>query len=145
MITVNQILQGKGTTNVFTVSPKAQVREALQLLIDKRVGALPVVEDDKLVGIISERDYVRKVALNLEMSLESPVEKIMTKRVCFVRPDQSLDECMALMTDKRVRHLPVLDGDKMIGIVSIGDLVKTIISRQEFMIEQLENYITGIV
>jgi CBS domain-containing protein len=145
MKTVNQILQTKGISEVWTVPSHVSVREVLQLLIEKKVGALPVVEDGRLVGIISERDYIRKVALSNELSLESPVEKIMTTHVLFVRPDQTLDDCMALMTDKRVRHLPVLDGDKLVGIISIGDLVKNIISHQQFMIAQLENYITGVV
>lgn len=145
MKTVNQILQAKGSAAVWTVPPHVSVRDVLQLFIEKRVGALPVVDGGRLVGIISERDYIRKVALSSELSLESPVEKIMTTHVLFVRPDQSLDDCMALMTDKRVRHLPVMDGERLVGIVSIGDLVKIIISHQEFMIAQLENYITGVV
>jgi CBS domain-containing protein len=145
MITVKQILQAKGITEVWTVAPDALVRDVLQMLIERKIGALPVVDSGKLVGIISERDYIRKVALSDTLSLESPVSQIMTGRVVVVTPAESLDNCMALMTDKRVRHLPVLDGDRLIGIVSIGDLVKNIISDQEFRIAQLENYITGSV
>ena len=145
MITVNQILQAKGITEVWTATPDESVRDVLQMLIERKIGALPVVDGGKLVGIISERDYIRKVALSKELSLESPVSQIMTSQVMIISPSESLDNCMALMTDKRVRHLPVLDGDKLIGIVSIGDLVKNIISDQEFRIAQLENYITGSV
>lgn len=145
MITVNQILQAKGISEVWTATPDEQVREVLQMLIERKIGALPVVEDGKLVGIISERDYIRKVALSDTLSLDSPVSQIMTSRVVVVSPSESLDNCMALMTDKRVRHLPVLDGDKLVGIISIGDLVKNIISDQEFRISQLESYITGSV
>jgi len=145
MKTVRQILQAKGSSAVWIVASDASVREALQLLIDRNVGALPVVDGDHLVGIISERDYVRKLALNSEVSLEMPVGQIMTTHVCYVRPEQTIDDCMALMTDKHVRHLPVLDNGRLIGLVSIGDVVKNIISHQEFMITQLENYITGVV
>lgn len=145
MITVNQILQAKGISEVWTATPNEQVREVLQMLIERKIGALPVVEGGKLVGIISERDYIRKVALSDTLSLDSPVSQIMTSRVVVVSPSESLDNCMALMTDKRVRHLPVLDGDKLVGIISIGDLVKNIISDQEFRISQLEKYITGSV
>ena len=145
MTTVSQVLKSKGITEVWTISPQAHVREVLQLFIQRKIGAMPVVEDGKLIGIISERDYIRKVALSDKLSLESPVSQIMTSRVVVVTPRETLDNCMALMTDKRVRHLPVLDDDKLIGIVSIGDLVKSIISNQEFHITQLENYITGLV
>ena len=144
MTTVRQLIQAKGS-DVWTVAPEASVREVLQTMIEKNVGALPVADGDNLVGIISERDYARKVVLAEEMSLDSPVGDIMTTMVCFVEPEQTLDDCMALMTDKRVRHLPVLSNGKLIGIVSIGDVVKEIISKQEFMIEQLEHYIAGTI
>ncbi len=145
MKTVRQILQAKGSSStVWIVASDASVREALQLLIDRNVGALPVVDGDHLIGIISERDYVRRLALS-DFSLETPVGQIMTTHVCYVRPEQTIDDCMALMTDKHVRHLPVLDNGRLIGLVSIGDVVKNIISHQEFMIAQLENYITGVV
>ncbi|GAB4461787.1 MAG: CBS domain-containing protein [Anaerolineae bacterium] len=145
MITVKQILQIKGISEVWTVAPDALVRDVLQTMIERKIGALPVVQAGKLVGIISERDYIRKVALSDTLSLNSPVSQIMTGRVVVVSPAETVDNCMALMTDKRVRHLPVLEGDKLIGIISIGDLVKNIISDQEFRIAQLENYITGSV
>ena len=144
MTTVRQLIQAKGS-DVWTVAPEASVREVLQTMIEKNVGALPVADGDNLVGIISERDYARKVVLAEEMSLDSPVGDIMTTMVCFVEPEQTLDDCMALMTDKRVRHLPVLSNGKLVGIVSIGDVVKEIISKQEFMIEQLEHYIAGTI
>ncbi|RMF03393.1 MAG: CBS domain-containing protein [Chloroflexi bacterium] len=144
MTTVKQIIQTKGP-DVWTVSPDACVRDVLQMLIERKIGALPVVDGGKLVGIISERDYIRKVALSDKLSLNTEVGKIMTTQVCYVEPTQTVEDCMALMTDKRVRHLPVLDGEKLVGIVSIGDLVKNIISHQEFMIKQLEHYISGVV
>ena len=144
MTTVRQLIQTKGN-DVWAVAPGSSVRDVLQTMIDKNVGALPVVDGDNLVGIISERDYARKVVLAEEMSLDSPVGDIMTTMVCFVEPEQTLDDCMALMTDKRVRHLPVLSNGKLVGIVSIGDVVKEIISKQEFMIEQLEHYIAGTI
>jgi CBS domain-containing protein len=146
MTTVNQILQGKGSKEVWSVASDSTVAETLQQMIDKNIGALPVVDDGRLVGIISERDYARKVVLNQRMMLNTPIREIMTTEVCYVRPEQTLEECMALMTDKRVRHLPVLANDEdLIGLISIGDVVKAIISTQEFIIEQLEHYISGRV
>ena len=145
MTTVNQILQGKGK-EVWSVASDSTVAETLQQMIDKNIGALPVVDEGRLVGIISERDYARKVVLNQRMLLNTPIREIMTTEVCYVRPEQTLEECMALMTDKRVRHLPVLANDEdLIGLISIGDVVKAIISTQEFIIEQLEHYISGRV
>jgi CBS domain-containing protein len=145
MTTVNQILQGKGR-EVWSVASDCTVAEALQQMIDKNVGALPVVDGRDLVGIISERDYARKVVLSQRRLLDTSVSEIMTTEVCYVHPEQTLEDCMALMTDKRVRHLPVLtDDEKLIGIISIGDVVKAIISTQEFIIDQLEHYIAGKV
>jgi CBS domain-containing protein len=119
------------------------VYEALRVMAEKDVGALLVMEDGSLVGIISERDYARKVILKGKTSRETLVREIMTERPVCVRADQTIEECMALMTNKRIRHLPVLENNQLIGVISIGDVVKDIISEQEFMIEQLENYITG--
>ncbi len=142
MTIVRQLLQGKGT-EIWSISPEAKVYEALQLMADKNVGALVVLENEKLVGIISERDYARKVILHKKSSTQIPVSEIMTRTVFCVSRDTSIEECMALMTDKRVRHLPVLEDDRVVGVVSIGDVVKAIISNQEFMIEQLQNYIVS--
>ncbi len=141
---VSQLLAAKGH-NVWTISPDATVFEALKLMADRNVGALLVVEGEKLVGIFSERDYARKVILKGKSSREIPVNEIMSTRVVFVRPNQTIDECMALMTEKRIRHLPVLQSGKLIGLISIGDVVKTVISEQEFIIHQLENYISGTI
>jgi CBS domain-containing protein len=112
-------------------------------MADKGVGALVVLEGEELVGIISERDYARKVILKDKSSMDTPVREIMTREVISLNPEQSIQDCMALMTDKRIRHLPVLEDERLVGIVSIGDVVKAVISQQEFMIEQLERYIEG--
>jgi CBS domain-containing protein len=142
MKTVKRILQEKGGT-AQSIQPDATVYDALKLMAEKNVGALLVLEKGKLVGIISERDYARKVILKGKSSLDTPVKEIMTERVMFVRPEQTVEECMALVTEKHVRHLPVLIGDLVVGVVSIGDLVKASIDEKDFMIKQLENYITG--
>lgn len=142
MKTVKRILQEKGST-AQSIQPDATVYDALKLMAEKNVGALLVLEKGKLVGIISERDYARKVILKGKSSLDTPVKEIMTERVMFVRPEQTVEECMALVTEKHVRHLPVLVGDLVVGVVSIGDLVKASIDEKDFMIKQLENYITG--
>ncbi|MDX1527750.1 MAG: CBS domain-containing protein, partial [Gammaproteobacteria bacterium] len=113
------------------------------IMAEKGIGALVVLDGDKLVGIVSERDYARKVVLKERASKQTPVGDIMTKDVLYARPDHTVEECLALMTDKRIRHLPVMDGDKLIGMVSIGDLVKAIIAEQKHVIEQLEHYISG--
>lgn len=143
MITVKQVLQGKGYPETWTISPDATVFEALKLLSEKRVGALPVVEAGKLVGILSERDYARKVILKGKSSLNTPVREIMTEEVITVEPEQSMQACMELMTNMRVRHLPVLDNTKLLGIISIGDVLKEIITEQELFIRDLQNYIEG--
>jgi CBS domain-containing protein len=142
MKTVAQILRTKGH-EVFSISPERSVFEALGLMAEKNVGALLVVEGGRLTGIFSERDYARKVILKGKASRETPVREIMTSRVLYVSPEQSVHDCMALMTDKRVRHLPVLAEERLVGLISIGDVVKAIITEQEFIIEQLQNYITG--
>jgi CBS domain-containing protein len=142
MKTVNQLLQNKGS-QVWTIGPDALVIEALKLMAEKEVGALVVLEGDQVVGILSERDYARKVSLLGKSSKTTPVREIMTEKVVYIRPDQTVNDCMALMTNKRIRHLPVLEGDRLVGVISIGDVVKEVISQQEFIIAQLENYITG--
>lgn len=142
MTTVRQLLQAKEGV-LWSVSPDTTVYDALKLMADKNIGALLVLEGSALVGIFSERDYARKVILKGKTSKETFVKEIMTPDVLYVRPNQSIEECMALMTNKRVRHLPVLEENKVLGVISIGDVVKAIISEQEFTIHQLENYITG--
>ena len=142
MKTVAQVLRTKGNA-VLSVSPETPVFEALGVMADKNVGALLVVDGERLVGVFSERDYARKVILKGKSSKETPIREIMSSHVLYVRPEQSVDDCMALMTDKRVRHLPVLDQAKVVGVISIGDVVKAKIEEQEFVIEQLQNYITG--
>ena len=143
MKTVSMLLESKGN-DVWSASPGTTVYDALVLMAEKNVGALLVLEGGRLVGIFSERDYARKVILHGKSSRQTTVGEIMTSKVVYVRPEQTIEQCMALMTDKRIRHLPVLEGDRVIGVISIGDVVKAIISEQEFMIEQLENYIAGI-
>src|SRR3954468_18069113 len=140
MKTVRQLLQGK-TKALSTITPETRVIEALKVMAEKDIGALLVVEGGRLVGILSERDYARKVILQGKSSQDTPVREIMTERVVYVQPRNTVDECMALMTDKRIRHLPVLENDKLIGVLSIGDLVKETISEQQFTIKQLESYI----
>lgn len=142
MKTVKDILEVKGR-NVWRVALETTVFEALRLMAEKQVGALVVMDGNKLVGIISERDYARKVILHGRASATTLVREIMTSHVVCAHPEQSIEECMAVMTDKRVRHLPVIEENSIVGIVSIGDLVKSIISEQKFIIEQLERYITS--
>jgi CBS domain-containing protein len=143
MKTVKELLRVKGY-QVWSIGPDATVYEALTLMAEKDVGALLVLDNaGQLVGILSERDYARKIVLKGKTSRETPVREIMTERVVWVRPDQTIEECMALMTNKRIRHLPVMEEGRLLGVISIGDVVKDIISEQEFMIAQLENYITG--
>jgi len=139
---VGQLLQNKGR-QVWSIGPEAMVYEALKLMAEKGVGALVVIEADQVVGIISERDYARKVSLQGKSDRTTPVREIMTSKVVYIRPEQSVEECMALMTDKHIRHLPVLEAGRLVGVISIGDVVKAVISEQEFMIAQLENYIIG--
>ena len=142
MKTVERLLEVKGY-DIWSITPDASVYEAVKLMADKAIGALLVLESGKLVGIISERDCTRRVILKERAPKDTLVRKIMTSDVITVRPNQTVEECMALVTAKRIRHLPVFAGDQLMGIVSIGDLVKGIISEQEFMIQQLENYIKG--
>ena len=139
---VSQLLRSKGP-EIWSVTPETSVYDAIKLMADKGIGALLVLEGERLVGIISERDYARKVILQGKSSRNTPVSEIMTSRVFYVQPEQSIEECMALMTDKHIRHLPVLQDGRLIGIISIGDVVKAIISDREIMIRELERYITG--
>jgi CBS domain-containing protein len=139
---VSAILAHKGSA-VWSIAPDATVFDAIQLMADKNVGALPVIENGRLAGIISERDYTRKVILKGKSSKETPVKDIMTQEIVTVDSGDSVTVCMRLMTDKRIRHLPVMEGSKMIGLVSIGDLVRRIISAQTATIDNLEKYITG--
>jgi len=141
MAKLKQVLQGKGH-EVWSLDPNASVFDAIAMMADKEVGALVVMEADRLVGVVTERDYARKVVLQGRSSKGTKVKDIMTSRVAYARPDQSVEECMAVMTEKRIRHLPVMDGEKLLGIISIGDLVKAIIEEQQHVIEQLEQYIS---
>jgi CBS domain-containing protein len=142
MRTVQQLLDEKGH-DIQSVHPDESVFDAIQKLANANIGSLIVVEDDRPVGIFTERDYARSVILKGKSSPTTPVKDIMTTRVVYARPDQTVEECMAVMTDKHIRHLPVLDGEKLIGMISIGDLVKSIIAEQKFTIEQLEHFIRG--
>jgi len=142
MISVKQILEKKGS-QVWTISPNAMVFDALKLMADKGIGALVVMGGDNIVGIISERDYARKIIIQGKFSKDTLVREIMTTQVYGVRLETTTEECMTIMTDKRIRHLPVCKDGKLIGIVSIGDIVKSIIIEQKITIDHLENYIMG--
>ncbi len=142
MTFVSQLLSAKGT-DVWSVTPEYTVFAALVLMAEKEVGALLVLDGESLVGVFSERDYARKVILRDKSSRDTPVSEVMSAPVIVVRPDQSIDECMSLMTEKRTRHLPVLENEKLIGLISIGDVVKAVILDREAVIGQLEGYITG--
>lgn len=143
MTSVAQILKSKPDRTVYTISPEASVFDAVKLMAEKNIAALLVLEGEKIVGIITERDYARKIVLVARSSKETRVRDVMESQVMYVRPGQASEECMALMTENRVRHLPVMERGKLIGLVSIGDLVKDVISDQKFIIQQLEHYITG--
>ncbi len=142
MRTVQQMLDEKGH-DILSIHPDDSVFDAVQRLADANIGSLIVVEDDRPVGIFTERDYARSVILKGKSSPTTPVRDIMTTRVIFVKPEQTVEDCMAIMTDKHIRHLPVLDDEKLVGMISIGDLVKSIIADQKFTIEQLEQFIQG--
>ena len=139
---VRDILAVKGR-DLWSIGPSASVYDAMKLMADKGIGALLVIEGEKLVGIISERDYARKVILQGRSSRTTQVREIMTSRVAYAELEQNIEECMALMTEMRIRHLPVMESGQICGVISIGDLVKSIIAEQKFIIEQLERYITG--
>ena len=140
--TVKEILSEKGH-EIWSIPPETTVFDALSSMSEKGVGALVVLENQKVVGVFSERDYARKVTLEGKSEKTLPVNEIMTKRVVFVKPENTTEECMALMNDKHIRHLPVVIDDELVGIISIGDIVNAIISKQKYVIEQLGNYITG--
>ncbi len=142
MRTVKQLLDDKGH-HVWTVSPDASVFDAIKMMAEKGVGALVVTDGDRPVGIVSERDYARKVILQGRSSQATAIKEIMTTAVIYARLDQTVEECMAVMTEKRIRHLPVMEEGKLVGVISIGDLVKAIIADQQFVIEQLAHYISG--
>ena len=139
-VTINQLLKEKGP-KVFFISPNQTVFQALEVMAAKDVGALIVLADAKLVGIFSDRDYVRHIILKGKSSKESTVGEMMTTKVYFAKLEQTIEEAMAIMTNKRIRHLPVMEGEAVVGMITIGDLVKKIIDHQVFIIEQLENYI----
>jgi len=143
MKTINLLLKEKGHS-VWIISPDASVFDAIKLMADKEVGALPVVKAEHMIGIISERDYARKVILQGRSSKETKVREIMTHHVVYITPEQTVEECMALMTEKHIRHLPVMSDRKLVGIVSIGDLVRSIISDQKVLIRKLENHILEV-
>lgn len=140
MKTVRQLLQSKGGA-IYSVTPETSVFDALKLMAEKNIGAVLAVADGRVAGIMSERDYARKVILFGKSSRDMTVREIMSEKVWAVQPGQTVEECMALMTNKRIRHLPVMDGDKLVGLLSIGDLVKEVIADQELTIKQLESYI----
>ena len=142
MVTIRQILGTKGQ-EIWSVTPQDTVYDAISQMAEKRVGALLVMDAGRLTGVVSERDYAREVILKGRSSRETPVGDIMTRKVITVTPDQRIEDAMSIMTEHRVRHLPVLDQDEVVGVVSIGDLVKEIIREQQSTIEQLENYIRG--
>lgn len=142
MKTVRDLLKQKGR-DVWSIAPDSTVYDALKLLAEKNIGALLVIDAGRPVGIFSERDYARQVILKGKASKDTPVREVMTSKVVFVRPEQSIEECMALMTDKRFRHLPILEEGALVGILSIGDVVKAVISEKDFLIEQLANYISS--
>ena len=143
MTTVAEILKSKSIQTVHTIDGEATVLDAVQRMSEVNTGALVVLEKGRVVGMVSERDCARKVILEERPAREARVGQIMSTRVLVVRPDRTRDECMALMTENRLRHLPVMDGERLVGLVSIGDLVKHAVSEQRFVIEQLEHYISG--
>lgn len=142
MLRVTYLLAAKGK-DVWSIAPEAPVLDAIRLMADRSIGALPVIADGQLLGIVSERDYARKVILKNRSSADTPVRDIMTASVVTISPDESVHDCMEIMTQRRIRHLPVVERGKVVGMVSIGDLVKAVIEEQQQTITQLERYIAG--
>ncbi|TCH63057.1 CBS domain-containing protein [Acinetobacter sp. ANC 4862] len=143
MTNVAQVIQDKIEQTIFTISPEATVLEAISLMADKGIGALVVTEQEKVIGILSERDYMRKVTLMERRSKETTVSEIMTAKVLTVTKSTSVEDCLGLMTDRHLRHLPVVENDKLIGLISIGDLVKAVMEDQRKLIDQLQQYIAS--
>jgi len=141
MITVGELLEGKGH-NVWSVGPEDTVYDTIKMMDEKHVGALAVVKDNELIGIISERDYARQVILKDRTSRQTKVKEIMTRHVYYTHPEQTIDECLVIINERRIRHLPVLDHNKLVGMMSVGDVVKEIIKDQKYTIEQLENHLS---
>ena len=142
MKSIETLLEKKGSA-VWSIGPDASVLEAIKFMAEKRIGALPVMEGEDLVGIVSERDYARKVILAGKASRDTPISEVMTAKVLYVGPDRTVDECMVLMTDIKARHSPVLEGETVLGVLSIGDLVRVKIREQDYLIDQLRQYIAG--
>ena len=142
MNSVRNLLKNKGY-DVWTVSPDQTIYQALELMAEKNIGALPVTKGEKIVGILSERDYARRVILKGKSSINTNVGDLMVKKVFYVSPDDSIDECMSILSTKKIRHLPVIEDNKLVGMISIGDVVNHIISMQEFEIKELQKYISG--
>ena len=143
MTTVAEIIKSKSEAKVYSVTPTDTVLTALKLMADKHIGALLVMEGEQIAGIFTERDYARKLVLLGRASSDTPMGQVMTTAVRFVEPTHSVEQCMALMTENRLRHLPVVDKGRVVGLISIGDLVKSVISEQQFIIAEMERYITG--
>lgn len=141
MISVGKLLDNKGH-DVWSVGPEDSVFDAIAMMDEKRVGALAVMQGNRLIGIISERDYARQVILKDRTSKQTPVKEIMTRHVYYTYPDQTIDECLVIINQRRIRHLPVMDNDTLIGMISVGDVVKEIIAEQKYTIEQLENHLS---
>jgi len=141
MITVGKLLEGKGH-NVWSVGPEDTVYDTIKMMDEKHVGALAVIQGEELIGIISERDYARQVILKDRTSKQTKVKEIMTRHVYYTHLAQTIDECLVIINERRIRHLPVLDNDKLVGMVSVGDVVKEIIKEQKYTIEQLENHLS---
>ena len=143
MNTVRQLLKTKGR-HVWTISKDSTVLDSLKLMAEKQIGGLVVIEDDQVAGIFTERDYARRVGPARRKPEETRIEEVMTRELITVNPTQTVNECMVLMTDNHIRHLPVLDEGRLVGIISVGDVVKDMIEELEFHVEQLKSYITGL-